>query len=241
MDSIDILAICAHPDDAELHCGGLLLKARADGAKTAVIDMTRGEAASRGTPQIRAKEAQAAAAILGLSCRENLALPDAGLTQNNQYLQLLVSKIRHYRPKMVVTSHWDDHHPDHQVTAHLVRQACYLSGIGNYPVDGTPHRPEQVLFYLDRLDHTAQLVQDVSEVFSQKLEAVKCYASQLYDADGEQANTPLSNSSFLSQWQSRHQYFGGLIGVEYGEAYVLRSPVPLNSPLDLLWGRQGIV
>lgn len=243
--TLDILAICAHPDDAELHCGGLLLTAHGQGACTGVIDLTKGEAASRGTPEIRQREAAAAATVLGLSVRDNLGLPDAQLTVNTQYVQLIVAKLRQYKPRMVITSHWDDHHPDHQVTGELVKQACYLSGVGNYPVDGEPHRPEQVMFYLDRLGHTPHLVQDISHVFEQKLDAVKCYASQLYSpgysSNAKQTQTVLASCDFLDQWQARHRHYGSLIGVSYGEAYVLRSPVALNNPLDLLWGRRGIV
>lgn len=238
---VDVLAICAHPDDAELHCGGLLLKAKADGALTGVLDLTRGEAASRGTVEIRASEAQAGAKVLGLSYRDNLGFPDAQLTLDKAYIQTLVTRIRALKPAVVVTSHWDDHHPDHQATAMMVREACYLAGIGNYQAAGAPHRPEQVMFYLDRIGHTPQLVLDISAVFEQKLAAVKCYASQLYDDLSKQEQTPLSGANFLTQWQSRHSYFGSQIGVAYGEGYVLRSPVPVKSALDLLWGRQGVV
>lgn len=237
---LDVLAICAHPDDAELNCAGLLLKASQQGARIGVLDLSLGEAASRGTPAIRQQETAAASLVLGLSQRENLNLPDSQLRVNTESLQLIVSKLRHYRPRMVISSHWEDHHPDHQATGTLVKQACYLAGIGNYDADGKAHRPEQVLFYLDRLAHTPHLVQDVSDVFEQKRAAVSCYASQLYDgSDGH--TTTLSTAHYLEQWQGRHQYFGSLIGVKYGEAYLLRSPVPLNRPLDLLWGRQGIV
>ncbi|MCJ8275172.1 MAG: bacillithiol biosynthesis deacetylase BshB1 [Psychrosphaera sp.] len=238
---IDILAICAHPDDAELHCGGLLLCAREHGALTGVLDLTRGEAASRGTPEIREKESAAASKLLGLTLRDNLGLPDGQLSVDGQYIQMIVEKIRQYQPRMVVTSHWDDHHPDHQATSMLVRQACYLAGIGNFAAQGTPHRPEQVLFYLDRLPHPPQMVQDISAVIEQKLAAVKCYASQLYSEDDQQMATPLASNDFLEQWQSRHRHFGSLIGVKHGEAYVLRSPVALNNPMNLLWGRIGLV
>lgn len=248
--ALDILAICAHPDDAELHCSGLLLMARQHGARIGVIDLTRGEAASRGTPELRQQEAAAAAAVLGLSLRENLGWPDARLAsratvptapEQSDYLTTLITLLRRHRPRMVLTSHWDDHHPDHAACSMLVQQACYLAGIGNYPASGQPHRPEQVLYYLDRLGHRPDLVQDISTVFAQKLVAVQCYASQLHNPHGQQIVTPLASPDYLTQWQGRQQYYGSLIGVPYGEAYVLRQPVPLANPLHLLWGRQGIV
>ena len=240
-DEITVLAICAHPDDAELHCAGLLINAKRHGANIGVLDLTRGEAASRGTPKIRAKEAQNASKILDLTVRDNLSLPDAQLFVNDNAIKLIVEKIRQYRPKLVVTSHWDDHHPDHQATALLTQKACYLAGIGNYGADGKPHRPEQVMYYLDRLAHKPDLVHDISEVFEHKLTAVQCYQSQLYVGDTQQLSTPLSSVDFIEQWRARHLYYGSLIGVKYGEGYALRSPVALNNPLDLLWGRQGQV
>ena len=238
---LDILAICAHPDDAELHCSGLLLKAKNNGASIGVLDLTRGEAASRGTPEIRAQEAKNATKLLGLSIRDNLNLPDSKLKVNEQTIKLIVEKIRHYQPKIVVTSHWDDHHPDHQATSLSTQKACYLAGIGNYDAKGTPHRPEQVMYYIDRLAHKPDLIQDISDVFAQKLEAVKCYASQLYTANSDETDTPLASASFIEQWRGRHLHYGSLIGVKYGEGYVLRSPVALDNPLDLVWGRKGQV
>jgi bacillithiol biosynthesis deacetylase BshB1 len=261
--TLDILAVCAHPDDAELHCGGLLLQAQRRGAAVGVLDLTRGEAASRGTPELRRQESEAASRILGLTLRDNLGLPDARLQVDQDHLTPIIERIRSWRPRLVVTSHSDDHHPDHEACGTLVRHACYLAGIGNHPAGGSPHRPEQVLYYLDRVDHRPHLVQDVSDVFEQKLAAVRCYASQLYSAptpasaprpepaaesglpmEPEQSSlhaTPLAAPDYLATWQARHRHFGSLIGVRYGEAYVLRSPVPLRDPLSLLWGREGIV
>jgi bacillithiol biosynthesis deacetylase BshB1 len=243
---LDVLAVCAHPDDAELHCGGLLLQAQQRGAAIGVLDLTRGDAATRGTPELRRREAEAANRILGLAVRDNLALPDARLEVDQGHLTLIIERLRRWRPRLVVTSHWDDHHPDHHACSLLVRHACYLSGIGNHPAAGTPHRPEQVLYYLDRIGHQPHLVQDVSQVFEQKLAAVRCYASQLYaESDVSQGpdrlSTPLASVDYLETWRARHRHFGSLIGVRYGEGYVLRSPVALLDPLSLLWGRQGIV
>lgn len=241
---LDVLAVCAHPDDAELHCGGLLLRARQQGATIGVLDLTRGEAATRGTPEVRGREAEAAARILGLDVRDNLGLPDTQLSVAQDYLKLIIERVRTWRPRLVVSAHADDHHPDHRATSQLVRDACYLAGIGKYPCEGVPHRPEQVLYYLDRIGHRPHLVQDVSQVFEQKVAAVRCYASQLYsesDVDAGRPSTPLASADYLATWRARHRYFGSLIGVRYGEGYVLRSPVPLRDPLSLLWGRQGTV
>lgn len=248
---LDLLAVCAHPDDAELHCAGLLLQAQQRGAVIGVLDLTRGEAASRGTPEQRQQETGAANQILGLAVRDNLALPDARLQVDPNHVTAIIERLRDWRPRLVVTSNVDDHHPDHQACGRLVQHACYLAGVGNHPATGAPHRPEQVLYYLDRIGHRPHLVQDVSEVFEQKLAAVRCYASQLFSDDdlstepspgaATQPSTPLASPDYLDTWRARHRYFGSLIGVPYGEGYRLRSPVPLLDPLSLLWGRQGIV
>ena len=249
---LDVLAVCAHPDDAELHCGGLLLRARERGAVVGVLDLTRGEAATLGTPELRRREAEAAGRLLDLALRDNAGLPDGRLRAGQDELAQVVERVRRWRPRLVVTLHWDDHHPDHEACSHLVRRACYLAGIGGWPAAGLPHRPEQVLYYLDRIGHRPHLVLDVTDVFERKAAAVHCFASQLH-ADPDEAPdeapdddlpwprtpTPLSSPDYLEGWRARHRYFGSLIGVRHGEAYVLRSPVPLLDPLALLWGRQG--
>ena len=245
---LDVLAVCAHPDDAELHCGGLLLRAQERGAAVGVLDLTRGEAATLGTPEVRHREAEEAGRLLGLTLRDNLALPDGRLESGQAELTRIVERLRRWRPRLVVTSHWDDHHPDHEACARLVRRACSLAGIGNWPGPGAPHRPEQVLYYLDRIGHQPQLVLDVTDVFDRKAAAVCCFASQLYaprdpaeddDPGSPRPWTTLSSSDYLDGWRARHRYFGSLIGVRYGEGYALRSPVPLLDPLALLWGRHS--
>ena len=184
---LDVLAVCAHPDDAELHCGGLLLRAQDRGAAVGVLDLTRGESATLGTPEQRHQEAIAAGRLLGLALRENLALPDGRLDDGPDGLARLVDRLRRWRPRLVVTSHWDDHHPDHEACARLVRRACYLAGVGNWPSPGAAHHTEQVLYYLDRIGHQPQLVLDVTGVFERKTAAVLCFASQFAPAASETA------------------------------------------------------
>lgn len=183
-------------------------------------------------------------AVLGLTLRDNLEAADAQLGMERQYLVAIIERLRLWRPRLVVTPHWDDHHPDHHYTSLLVRDACYLAGLPNYPASGTAHRPEQVLYYLDRVATAPHLIQDVSTVFEQKRQAVTCYASQFRSENNTNDDghaTLLSAADFLARWRARHVHFGSLIGVTYGEGYVVRSPVALNNPMALLWGRQGVV
>lgn len=240
---VDVLAISPHPDDAELNCSGLLLQAKANGARIGVLDLTRGELGSRGTSEQRMREAEAARDVLGLDVRANLGLPDGFVRVDDSSLLALVGVLRAYRPRLVAAPHWDDHHPDHVAASALVRQAAFLAGLAKHPASGTPHRPEQVLYYLDRVSVQPDLVIDVSAVMDVKERALRCYAGQLFSAEDEDLgiSTALSRPDFLSAWRSRHVHFGSLIGVDHGEAYVLRSPVPMRNPLDLCWGRRGMV
>lgn len=238
---LDVLAISPHPDDAELHCAGLLLQAQANGGRIGVLVLTRGELGSRGDPEQRARESAAAGRVLALDVHEHLAMPDGFVRVDDASLSAVVDAIRRHRPALLVAPHWDDHHPDHVAASELARQAAYLSGLVKYPAHGTAHRPEQVLYYLDRVSIQPDLVVDVTPVMQQKEQALRCHAGQLFTALDTQAQTPLSQPRFLDQWRARHTHFGALIGVEHGEAYVIRSPVPVRNPLELCWGRRGMV
>lgn len=239
--NLDILAICPHPDDAELHCAGMLMNARQHRAAVGVLDLSAGELGSRGNADLRAKEAAAATQLLGLAYRENLGLPDGFIGQASGALALIIAAIRFTRPRLIAAPHWNDHHPDHVATSHLVREAAYLAGLQRYPVEGTPHRPEQVLYYLDRVAVEPSLIVDISAVMSIKEQALRCYGSQLHRADSQEPETLLASADFFERWRARHLHYGSLIGVGYGEAYVLRSPVPIQNPLELSWQRQGMV
>lgn len=239
--NLDILAICPHPDDAELHCAGLLLVAKMNGGRIGVLDLSAGEMGSRGNAVLRAQETEAANGILGLDYRVNLKLRDGFLNQEPTGLTAVAAAIRQTRPRLLVAPHWEDHHPDHVQASHWAREAAYLAGLARYPLAGAPHRPEQVLYYLDRVQATPSLVVDVSPVMAQKEAALRCYASQLHRAEGNEPSTPLSRPDFIERWRARHIHFGALIGVDFGEAYILRSPVPIANPLQLAWNRQGMV
>jgi N-acetylglucosamine malate deacetylase 1 len=239
--TLDILAICPHPDDAELHCAGLLLQARAGGARIGVLDLSRGELGSRGDATGRAREAQAATQVMGLAYRENLGLPDGFLQSDRATVERLIAAIRALRPRLVLAPHWEDHHPDHAATSRAVREAAFLSGLTKYPTQGEAHRPEQVMYYLDRVSVEPDVVVDVSEVMALKEAAVRCYAGQLHAPDSGGVETLLSRPDFIQRWRARHLYFGELIGVDCGEAYVLRSPVAIRDPMALCWGRRGMV
>ena len=247
--AVDVLAVCAHPDDAELGCAGLLLRCKAAGARVGVVDLTRGELGSRGNAALRHEERARATAILGLDVRLDLDLPDGFVERTAEYRTRLVEVIRSEQPRMLVGPYWEDHHPDHVNTSLLMKDAWWFAGVAKHPGGSSAHRPEAMLFQLSRYVARPSLIVDISEQFATKARAVACYASQLHrpaSADAPRASdaepeTYLSRSDFLAAWEGRHRYFGRMIGAEFGEAYLMRNPVPITDPMTLLAGRPGVM
>ena len=247
--AIDVLAVCAHPDDAELGCAGLLLRCKAGGARVGVVDLTRGELGSRGNAALRNEERTRATAILGLDVRLDLDLPDGFVERTVEYRTRLVEVIRSEQPRMLVGPYWEDHHPDHVNTSLLMKDAWWFAGVAKHPGGPSAHRPEAMLFQLSRYVARPSLIVDISEQFTTKARAVACYASQLHPVGAADAapaadaepETFLSRSDFLAAWEGRHRYYGRMIGAEFGEAYLMRNPVPITDPMSLLAGRPGVM
>jgi bacillithiol biosynthesis deacetylase BshB1 len=217
---LDVLAIMAHPDDVELTCGGTLLASVALGRRVGIVDLTAGETGSRGTVDIRAAEALEASRILGVSVRENLRLPDAHLVNTPETREAVIRAIRRHRPTIVITHARQGRHPDHIAAAQLVRDACFLSGLKNLVTDIPAFRPRKVLHAMSfREDAIApSFVVDISEVFEQKLAAIRCYHSQF---DGlTQAGEVYPNGEPLPDI-IRHQaaHYGTMIRARYGEPF----------------------
>jgi bacillithiol biosynthesis deacetylase BshB1 len=218
---LDLLAIGPHRDDVELTCGGTLLRAADQGRRTGVLDLTQGEMGTRGSAALRAEEAAAAARVLGLAVRENLALPDAGIENTADTRAALVQVLRRLRPAVVIAPSPAGRHPDHRVASELVRDACFLAGIVKFAPGLPAHRPRKVLYAIayreDQVKPT--FVVDVSDVFERKLEAIRCYGSQF---DGAiQAGEVLPNGEPLYD-VVRHQaaHYGSLIRARYGEPFL---------------------
>ena len=245
--AVDVLAVCAHPDDAELACAGLLLRCKAAGARVGVVDLTRGEQGTRGTPELRRAERARATAVLGLDVRLDLNLPDGFVERTVEYRTRLVEVIRAERPRMLVGPYWEDHHPDHVNTSLLMKDAWWSAGIAKHPGGRGPHRPEAMLFYLSRYTRRPSLIVDISDQFATKARAAACYASQLHrppapDGGSDPAGrTYLSSPDYLAGWEARHRFWGSMIGATFGEAYLMRTPVPVTDPLSLLAGRPGVM
>jgi hypothetical protein len=222
---IDVLAFGAHPDDVELSCSGLLLLERAAGRTTGIIDLTRGELGSRGTAESRDKEAVAAAAILGVSVRENLELAD-GFFQNDKENQLAVIKmIRKYRPDVVLCNAPEDRHPDHGRGASLVKEAAFLSGLSKIITEDNGRtqeawRPAYVFHYIQDRFLEPDFVIDITSVFDKKMKSVMAYESQFYKEGSEGPATYISTPEFMHNHIGRLRQFGRMIGTEYGEGFI---------------------
>jgi bacillithiol biosynthesis deacetylase BshB1 len=217
---IDLLAIAAHRDDVELTCAGTLIKASKQGRQTAVIDLTAGEMGTRGDARSRADEAERAAKIMKLAARENLALPDAGIVNDPATRTLVAKAIRKFRPRIVIAPARQGRHPDHRVTAELVRDACFVAGLAKLAPDVPKHRPHKVVHCVSfRQDfEKPTFVVDITDEFEQKLEAIRCFETQFGGAT--QAGEVYPNGEPLYD-AIRHYsaYYGAMIRTRYGEPF----------------------
>ncbi len=233
---LDVLAVFSHPDDAELTMAGTLVKLKSLGYRTGVLDMTRGEMGTRGTPEIRAKESLDAARVMGLDARLNLEQPDGHITVDEETRLAVVRVLRARAPKVLFTSHWDDSHPDHAATARVVREASRLATMRRYDEQAglaAIKMPAIAHAVYSRLTIPSFIV-DVSEFAEGKMNAIRAYASQFYSAQSNEPSTRISEQGFLKQIEDRMRYYGSLIGVDAGEAFYVREALNVEDPFALL-------
>ena len=231
MEPLDVLAIVAHPDDAELLCGGSLLQSKDRGERTGILDLTRGEMGSQGSPELRALEAKASGETLGLDVRRNAALPDARLRNTQEAREKVVQILREVRPRTVIT-HWvDGRHPDHRAAAELVYDASFLAGLRNYPAPGGPFRPFKVIHALSFREEPTKptFVVDISAQMERKLDAISAYGSQFGDAVQAGEVFPGGGRALVDQVRAHAARVGSMIRVEYGEAFWTRETVEAPS------------
>lgn len=237
---VDVIAFAAHPDDAELGCGGALALLAQQGAVTGIIDLTRGELGTRGTPDLREREAKEAAAILGAVHRENIGLRD-GFFENNEGSRLaVVEVIRRLKPTIVLANAITDRHPDHCRAAELVRDACFLAGLLRISTQDKagnlqkPYRPLRILHYIQDTYTTPSFILDTSGVWELKLQAIRAYKSQFYNPESTEPSTYISSPDFLLNIDARGREYGRAIGCEYGEGFYSATPIKINSLLGLI-------
>lgn len=233
---LDVLAIFSHPDDAELSVAGTLLKLKSLGYRTGVCDMTRGEMGTRGTPEIRAREAHDAARIMKLDVRLNLEQPDGHVWPTEVGRIAVVRALRTHKPKVLLTTHEDDPHPDHANTSIIVRQAARLASMGRYDEEsGLPPVPMPAIMHsLFSRRIVPSFVVDVSGFVEEKMAAIRAYTSQFYSETSNEPQTRISAQGFLDEIEFRMRYFGSLIGAEAGEPFFVREALNVEDPLALL-------
>ncbi len=228
---LDVLAVMAHPDDAELLCGGALIRSADLGERTGVLDLTRGEAGSKGTARARQQEAERAAEILGLAVRRNAGLPDSRLRNDENARIQVAGLLRALRPRVVVT-HWlEGRHPDHREAAQLVYDACFLAGLARFPAPGNPHRPLKVVHALAYREDAPRptFVVDVTGQMERKLEAIACYTSQFSGVSGMGEVFPGGDRPIEEQIRAGCARWGSLIRVGYGEPFWTRETMRAES------------
>jgi N-acetylglucosamine malate deacetylase 1 len=231
---VEVLAIAAHRDDVELTCAGTLLRAADAGHRTAILDLTAGESATRGSAELRAQEAERAAAILGVAERRNAGLPDAHLRNTEETRRIVVEQIRHFAPRVVILPFAVGRHPDHRIASELGRDACFLAGLAKYDASGTPHRPFKVLYALSYREDPVKptFVVDISAQFERKLAAIRCYGSQF---DGAKAAGEIfpTGQDLYALVETQNAHYGSLIRVRYGEPYFTHETMAVDDVVAL--------
>jgi bacillithiol biosynthesis deacetylase BshB1 len=226
---LDLLAFAAHPDDIELSCCGTLLRHLQMGYKVGIVDLTRGELGTRGSADIRDKEAALSSNLMGISVRENLNMKD-GFFENNQLNQLkIIEIVRKYQPDLVLANAINDRHIDHGRAAQLVHDACFLSGLAkiNTP-NSTAWRPKKVLHYIQDYYQKPDIVFDITEFYETKKKCILAFSSQFYNPESNEPETPISSKSFFDFLEARSREMGRLIGAEFGEGFISKTPLNIK-------------
>ncbi|MCS6905296.1 MAG: bacillithiol biosynthesis deacetylase BshB1 [Bacteroidia bacterium] len=231
---LDVLAIVAHPDDAELGCGGTLLKLKSEGKKTGIVDLTPGQMGTRGTVALRQQEAEAAKEILQLDLRCNLGLQDVFFSNTPEQQLPVIEIIRQTRPKVVITNAPIDRHPDHGKAAQLVRDACFYSGLAKLKTQYPAYRPSKIFYMIQDQYLEPSFVIDITSFYEQKLKAILAFASQFYNPHSTEPETLISSKRYLHLIEARARHFGHYIGTEFGEGFIHTQPLKVHSLLDLV-------
>lgn len=236
---LDILAVGAHPDDVELSCSGTLLKHIAKGKKCGILDLTQGELGTRGSAEIRLKEAEASAKLLGVSLRENLNLGDGFFKNDKEHQLKIIEAIRKYQPEVILCNAVTDRHPDHGRAAQLVEEAAFYSGLIKIEtiLDGAKQeawRPKAVYHYIQDKQLKADFVVDITDFVDTKMEAIRTFESQFYNPDSTEPSSPISVKNFLDVVKGKMSLYGREIGVDFAEGYTVSRSIGVDDLFDIL-------
>ncbi len=235
---LDILAIGVHPDDVELSCAGTILKHIAAKKNVGILDLTKGELGTRGSAEIRSKEAKKAAKILGVSVREQLNMADGFFVNDEKHQKQIIEIIRKYQPEIVLCNAVTDRHPDHGRAAKLVADACFYSGLLKIETKQGKKsqevwRPKAVYHYVQDNFIKPDLIIDITKFSDKKMECIQAYESQFYDPKSNEPATAISGPEFLELIRAKHAIFGRYINVLYAEGFTVNRPIGVKSLLDL--------
>ena len=243
--TLDVLAFGAHADDAELSCGGTLIKLAGKGYKTGVVALTRGETGTRGSAETRAREFAKAAEAMGLAAHKMLDIPDGRVEVTWENKLKIIAEIRAHKPRIVIAPYWIDRHPDHENASQLVRASVYLAGLKKVETVEEAFRPVKVVFCQSRFEFAPSFIVDITDAQPQKMNAIRAYASQFHRPD-QPESTPASGETligrpeFLELIEARDRRYGAQIGVKYGEAFLVREALRVDDPIaffgpEYLW------
>jgi bacillithiol biosynthesis deacetylase BshB1 len=227
--TLDLLAVAAHPDDVEQTCGGTLIKMAEAGYRTGVLDLTAGEMGTRGSPERRLEEAEAAGREMLLAWRGNLGLPDARLANTAEARAAVAGEIRRLRPRVVIAPYWEARHPDHYRAGELAYEGCFVAGLRKLDPATEAHRPFKILYASLYANVTPSFVVDISAQFERRMAALLCYQSQYGGGEGDFPGR--------DEIRERHaavaRFYGNLIGVRYGEPFVVKETMRVEDVVGL--------
>lgn len=224
---LDVLAIAVHPDDVELGCSGTLMVALQQGKTVGILDLTKGELGTRGTPEGRLREARAAADVMGISIRENAGMADGFFCNDEAHQRQIIPFVRKYQPDIVITNAFEDRHPDHGRAGNLVYDACFYSGLRKIETRDengelqAPWRPKNVFHLIQDRYIKPDFVIDISEVMERKIQAIAAFESQFFvpEYGKNEPQSYISSPEFFEFVKARAREMGHAIGVEYGEGF----------------------
>ncbi|MBD3375640.1 bacillithiol biosynthesis deacetylase BshB1 [candidate division KSB1 bacterium] len=236
-EKVDILAVGAHPDDIELMCAGTLIKMVQQGFRVGMVSLTAGERGTRGTKEIRTREFENAARIIGANDHMIGGLADGRLENHEENRLEVIKIVRRFKPEFLFIPHWKARHPDHEACSHLVRNSAYYAGLKMIDTDQPPHRPKHIAYYMELYDFEPSFIVDISETFDQKLASIRAHESQFWNPDnpsGREEQTFISSPEFFESITIKARYWGQKIGVKYGEPFYMREPLGIADASVLL-------
>ena len=225
---IDILCMMAHRDDAELLCGGTLIKLKDQGYSVGIVDFSQGEMGTRGSPEEREREAACAAEIMGVDARINLKFPDAHIENSVENRRRVVKTIREYRPRLIITHDLNNRNPDHTHTSMLVKESSFTSGLEKYDTGQPHHRPNKIIYAMEYFESKPSIIVDITGQFERKMRAVSCYRSQTYNPEYKGSPTYIASNRFLIEFETRFRYYGSKIHSDFGEPFLMDTPVEIE-------------